>query len=236
MISQSHNILTKENFEEVIGMKIAIAGKRAETGNYVNYIASIGAEPHVALSRGEILQCDGLLLPGGGDITPAFFGEKNRGSHHIDTELDILQLQALELCIRKRLPVLGICKGLQLLNVGLGGSLIQDLPCAGRHRYAGGDQYHASVTAEGSPLRALYGAAPLINSAHHQGIGVLGSGLTAVQWCPEDHCIEAVLHKALPLIGVQWHPERISEEKTKLSGKRLLEYFASLCAAASLSS
>ncbi len=217
-------------------MKIAIAGKRTETENYVKYIESIGVQPIVTLSCGEILQCDGLLLPGGGDITPAFFGEKNHGSRHIDTELDILQLQALELCIRKRLPVLGICKGLQLLNVGLGGSLIQELPYAERHRYADGDQYHSSVTADDTLLRALYGAAPLINSAHHQGIGVLGNGLIAVQWCPDDYCIEAVLHKALPLIGVQWHPERIDETKAKFSGKLLLDYFASLCAAASLSS
>lgn len=217
-------------------MKIAIAGKRTETENYVNYIESIGAESIVTLSCGEILQCSGLLLPGGGDITPAFFGERNHGSRQIDTELDILQLQALELCIRSRLPVLGICKGLQLLNVGLGGSLIQNLPCAGLHRYMGRDQYHTSVTAEGSVLHTLYGAAPLINSAHHQGIGALGSGLVAVQWCPDDRCIEAAVHKVLPLIGVQWHPERIDEGKAKLSGKCLLEYFASLCAAASLSS
>ena len=83
-----------------------------------------------------------MLFPGGGDITPAFFGERDRGSRSIDTELDILQLQALEYCLQSRLPVLGICKGMQIINVGLGGNIIQDLPTADCHRYLGADQYH----------------------------------------------------------------------------------------------
>ena len=71
-------------------MKIAIAGKKTATENYVRYVDSVGIEPRVTLNLGEITVCDALILPGGGDITPAFFGEKNHGSHNIDTELDIL--------------------------------------------------------------------------------------------------------------------------------------------------
>lgn len=209
-------------------MRIAIAGKRTETGNYVNYVKSIGAEPAVTLSMGDIIRCDGLILPGGGDITPAFFGEKNRGSRNIDTELDILQLQALDLCIREKLPVLGICKGMQIINVGFGGPLIQDLPTAELHCYDNGDKYHPSVTLEGSILHRLYGSHPVVNSAHHQGIREPGRGLAAIQWCPDDNCIEALIHTSLPILGVQWHPERIDEKKTTLSGEKLLAYFASL--------
>lgn len=208
--------------EEVCRMKIVIAGKRAETQNYVNYVRSFGAEPVVTLSMGEIVSCDGLILPGGGDITPAFFGEKNRGSRNINTELDILQLQALDLCMKHAIPVLGICKGLQIINVGLGGTLIQDMPTAEFHRYQNGDQYHPSITLKGSLLHRLYGSQPTINSAHHQSVDTLGNGLSAVQWCPVDNCIEAVEHCRLPIFGVQWHPERIDEKKAMLSGGALL--------------
>ena len=209
-------------------MRIAIVGKKADTKNYVNYVKSIGAEPVVTFSMGDIVHCDGLILPGGGDITPAFFGEKNHGSRNINTELDILQLQALDLCIRESIPVLGICKGLQIINVGFGGSLIQDLPTASIHRYEDGDKYHSTVTLKDSILHKLYGESPVVNSAHHQAIKELGSGLSAIQWCPDDNCIEAIVHTRLPILGVQWHPERMEEKRAKISGQKLLTYFASL--------
>ena len=214
-------------------MKIAIVGRAADTGNYVKYVRAASLEPVVTLSMGETAGCDGLILPGGGDITPAFFGERNDGSRNIDTELDILQLQALELAIRESMPVLGICKGMQIINVGLGGTLIQDLPpdaCA-RHRYEEGDKYHTSVIEKDSWLGKLYGEKAIINSAHHQAVKRLGDGLRAVQWCPMDHCIEALGHETLPVIGVQWHPERIGRTRATLSGGPLLSYFVSLISA-----
>ena len=209
-------------------MRIAIVGKKTETNNYVKYVKSIGAEPVVTFSMGDVVHCGGLILPGGGDITPAFYGEKNHGSRNINTELDILQLQALDLCIRESIPVLGICKGLQIINVGFGGSLIQDLPTASIHRYEDGDKYHSTVTLKDSILHKLYGESPVVNSAHHQAIKELGSGLSAIQWCPDDNCIEAIVHTRLPILGVQWHPERMEEKRAKISGQKLLTYFASL--------
>lgn len=211
-------------------MKIAIAGRAGKTGNYVRYVEDAGAEPVVTLLASEAAGCDGLLLPGGGDITPAFYGELNRGSADIDTELDILQLQIFDLAMQKCMPVLGICKGLQVINVGLGGTLIQDLePSMGeRHRYDNGDKYHESVIDEASWLHSLYGGSALVNSAHHQAIHRLGRGLSAVSRCPLDGCIEAIVHESLPLIGVQWHPERIDSVKSGMDGRRVLEYFLSL--------
>lgn len=214
-------------------MKIAIVGKKADTKNYVRYVTDALAEPVVTLNMGEVTRCDGLLLPGGGDITPAFFGENNQGSGNIDTALDILQFQALELAVRASMPVLGICKGLQVINVGFGGTLIQDLPeasCA-RHRYEDGDKYHAALIEKGSWLHSLYGESVTVNSAHHQAIKRLGGGLHAVQWCPEDDCIESIAHETLPIIGVQWHPERISETLSGISGRKVLAYFVSLISA-----
>lgn len=214
-------------------MRIAIVGRTADTGNYVKYVESASLEPVSTLNMGEVAHCDGLLLPGGGDITPAFFGEKNRGSRNIDTELDILQLQALELAIRRSMPVLGICKGMQIINIGLGGTLIQDLPPASCaiHRYEDGDKYHDSVIEKDTCLYTLYGERAVINSAHHQAVRRLGEGLRAIQWCPEDQCVEALVHETLPLIGVQWHPERIQETRATLSGGSLLSCFAALISA-----
>ncbi len=210
-------------------MKIAIVGRKPDTVNYVRYVKSCGHTPVVTVDPQELTRCQCMLLPGGGDITPAFFGEKNHGSRNIDTELDILQLKSLEYCVENRMPVLGICKGLQVINVGLGGSLCQDMPTAYIHRYENGDQYHDSIIQKDSWLFRLYGRDAKINSAHHQSIRTLGDGLTAVQHCPLDGCIEAVAHAELPILGVQWHPERLDPSHTTVEGKKVMDYFLSLC-------
>ena len=214
-------------------MKIAIVGKESDTLNYVRYVQSVSAIPAVTSDTEELCRCDALLLPGGGDITPAFFGEQNHGSRNIDTELDILQLRAFELALHRRIPILGICKGMQILNVGLGGTVIQDLApaAARRHQYDGGDRYHTAVNTENSWLFRLYGEKMTVNSAHHQALGRLGTDLNVVQICPEDGCIEAVAHEFLPVLGVQWHPERIDEHRTGVKGKKVLAHFVSLISA-----
>lgn len=211
-------------------MKIAIAGREADTANYARYVKAVGASPVVTLDAEAIAGCRALILPGGGDITPAFFGEQNHGSRNIDTPLDILQLQAFHLAMLRGMPVLGICKGLQIINVGLGGSLLQDLEpsSALRHQYDQGDRYHTTVIIADSWLSRLYGRETTVNSAHHQAIARLGKDLCAVQHCPDDGCIEAVAHKQLPVIGTQWHPERIDREKSGTNGEKVLAYFSSL--------
>lgn len=211
-------------------MKIAIAGRTEKTGNYVRNVEAAGAAAIVTLLPSEAMACDGLLLPGGGDIAPAFYGEINRGCTEIDTELDILQLQIFDLALQKSMPVLGICKGLQIINVGLGGTLIQDLapPVKERHRYDSKDQYHETVITENSWLHGLYGTRAVVNSAHHQAIRKLGKGLTAVSFCPLDGCIEAIAHESLPVVGVQWHPERIDSCQSGTDGKKVLAYFTAL--------
>lgn len=203
-------------------MKIAILGRKKDTYNYEKYVSAIPATPIITLSPTVLSSCDALLLPGGGDITPAFFGEANNGSVNIDTELDILQFQAVDYALRLSIPILGICKGMQIINVAFGGTITQDLPSSCLHRYLNGDQYHPTVIAEGSCLYESYGPTAFINSAHHQGVNQLGNGLIPIQWCPEDNCVEAIVHKTLPILGLQWHPERLDASVTDVSGDRVL--------------
>ncbi len=208
-------------------MKVAVFGRKNFTVNYERFLSGFHAIPLVTLNPGELADCDALLLPGGGDITPAFFGEQNYGSQNIDTELDILQFQALEQALRLSMPILGICKGMQVINVAFGGTILQDLPTAHLHRYEEKDQYHSTLFKEGSCLYGLYGRKAIVNSAHHQGIGRMGKELSPIQWCEADGCVEAIVHQSLPILGLQWHPERLLPERTNLSADPILSLLSS---------
>lgn len=209
-------------------MKIAIIGRKKDTGNYERFVSSMQATPVSTLSLNNLTACDCLLLPGGGDITPAFFGERNTGSAGIDTELDILQFQALDYAIKQSMPVLGICKGMQVINVAFGGTIIQDLPTSATHKYQNGDQYHTTDILPGSCLYKLFGPTAVVNSAHHQAVGKPGTGLQAIQWCPWDNCVEAIVHETLPILGLQWHPERLNPANTTLQGSKIWTLWTSL--------
>lgn len=203
--------------------KIAIAGRIRDTGNYEACLNRLGITFLTTLSLSEIQSCSGLLLPGGGDITPAFFGQKNSGSKNIDTELDIIQLQAIEQAIRYGKPVLGICKGMQLINVFFGGTIIQHMKEHAHHEYQDGDRFHPTAIVPDTFLHTIYGNHMTVNSAHHQCLGRLGQNLLLAQYASPDPTPEAVFHKSLPIYGVQWHPERLSPE-----GDRLFLFFSSL--------
>ena len=213
-------------------VKIAILGRPRLTANYERFLLENSFSPIVTLNPGEAASCQGLLLPGGGDITPAFFGQNNKGSRNIDTELDILQFHALELCMRYKLPVLGICKGMQLINIALGGTIVQDMPEADSHLTPRGDLYHDTRILPGSFLHSLYGEYARVNSAHHQRINKLGRELTIIQKTCEDEYPEAICHQSLPILGLQWHPERLDGNYTNLSGGPVLSWF-SACASVS---
>lgn len=204
---------------------VVIVGRREDTCNYEAALTRLHIPCFTTLSPNKIYSCGGVLLPGGGDITPAFFGQKNNGSKNIDTELDILQLEAVEQAIRCRKPLLGICKGMQIINVFFGGTIIQHMEDAALHQYQDGDQLHDTAIVHGTFLDMLYGCRMTVNSAHHQCLGRLGQGLLLAQYASPSPAPEAIFHSRLPIYGVQWHPERFFPE-----GDKLLCFFSSLLA------
>ncbi len=217
-------------------LKVVIVGRIKDTVNYEKALHTMGVSYLTTMDMGRLSEYDALLLPGGGDITPAFFGQKNQGSKNIDIELDITQLQALDLFVKWKRQVFGICKGVQIINVFFGGTIIQDLPQAKQHAWDEKDSVHSSNALPGSVLSSLYGERFNINSAHHQGIGELGHDLTVIQ-TSDDNVIEGVIHNTLPIIGVQWHPERLFDYPSSndtVDGSILFSYFISSCKSAGI--
>ena len=132
------------------------------------------------------------------------------------------------------IPVLGICRGMQLINVFFGGSLIQNLDASFRHARRGGDpdRVHDSFARKGSWIEEIYGGHFFHNSAHHQGVKELGDGLVIDSRSACDGVPEALHHSCLPVYGLQWHPERMClslEREDTVNGLPVFQYFCRLC-------
>jgi putative glutamine amidotransferase len=161
----------------------------------------------------------GLVLTGGEDIDPSFFGAPRHPATGVaNDDRDRCELALAREAAARRLPTLAICRGVQVLNVALGGSLIQDLPTerGGRIDHdaesARGDRVHPVALAAGSRLNGIVNAASIsTNSFHHQAVDRLGTGLCAVGTSP-DGIVEAVecADRAWWMVGVQWHPEELT--------------------------
>lgn len=211
--------------------RILIAGSPELTGNYEYALSCLGAHPVTSLHVPDISLYDGLILPGGGDIDPRLFGQLNNGSRSFDPTLDRLQLAILRAFLLDRKPILGICKGMQLLNIFFGGNIIQHLPSYDYHQYNGQDQVHETTAVKDSLLYHLYGERFHVNSAHHQGADSPGRGIRYIQYS-SDEVVEGLVHTYLPVIGVQWHPERMcfrQKRKDTVDGSLLINAFLSKC-------
>ncbi|MCR5031339.1 MAG: gamma-glutamyl-gamma-aminobutyrate hydrolase family protein [Lachnospiraceae bacterium] len=213
--------------------RILLAGYEEKLCNYQNALFNTGLSCTVSLDPNDAKYYDALLLPGGGDIHPCNFKQELNGSKDIDTALDAIQLQLLDRFVKDGKPVFGICRGIQVINVYFGGDLIQDIPDASkeRHTWEFEDKIHGIEAVKGSYIEALYGSSFLANSAHHQALGRLGDGLEVCAYSAEDHLIEAVCHQSLPIVGVQWHPERLAYENRRPNvsdGAIMFQYFSNL--------
>ena len=194
----------------------------------VTQCGGIAIEAHLPVLSTDY---DGLLLCGGADIHPSHYGEEINGSVNISPERDANDLAFARAFIAAGKPILGICRGHQVLNVVFGGSLCQHIPTTEAHR-AEGDAVHP-VTAQGeSFLKALYGERFFVNSHHHQAVNRLGENLRVTLCCPNDGTVEAFQHETLPVFGVQFHPERMClsrERPDTVNGLPLFREFLALC-------
>ena len=212
----------------------AIVGYEKQVPKYIAALQATGIQPVVTLDINEALACDGLLLPGGGDVHPARYGAENQGSRDIDEQLDEIQLNALDSFVQNgKKPILGICRGHQVVNIYFGGGLIQDLALARTHMaksYEDGsfeDSVHPVQNLPGSILHRLYGEHMISNSSHHQGLGDIGRGLRALSFSP-DGVVEAAEHDTLPILTVQFHPERMCYDyarKDADDGRHIFQWF-----------
>lgn len=194
---------------------------------YTDAIIRAGGSPlllmpteDTALLASYLDVCDGFLFSGGPDIDPALYGEAPRPAcGAVSPDRDAFEMALLETLLKDGSgacpPVLGICRGVQVINVFFGGSLYQDIvteyPVRVSHRQPVpcADTCHGVSIERDTPLFALCGAAPEVNSYHHQAVKRTGKGL-AVAGYSQDGLVEALYHTTAPfLIAVQWHPERL---------------------------
>ncbi|HEX3539600.1 MAG TPA: gamma-glutamyl-gamma-aminobutyrate hydrolase family protein [Acidimicrobiales bacterium] len=195
--------------------------KRIERLNrsYVDAIAGAGGLPVIlptlpAGDAAEILAgVHGLVLTGGGDVAPWRYGQKPAPEvYDIDTARDDWEAALIE-AAGHEVPILGVCRGAQLLNVVAGGTLIQHLETDVNHRQREHQEevVHPVEVAAGSRLAEILESRRIgVNSVHHQAIDRVGSGLRAVAWAP-DGTIEAVEgSEGAPFVAVQWHPEALT--------------------------
>lgn len=143
---------------------------------------------------------DALVLGGGYDIDPSVYGEKNQGSEDIDLSEDILQMNAARKFADAGKPILGICRGAQLLNVCFGGTLNQDI---GGHK---GSEREVNVLRR-SFFRDVIGDTETVACWHHQSVNKPGDDLVVTMFDDQDLTIEGFEHAYLPVYGLQWHPE-----------------------------
>src|SRR5262245_9910594 len=165
---------------------------------------------------------DGLVLCGGDDIDPAAYGAEDEGvSYGVSARADRWELTLARKAVERQLPLLGICRGVQLLNVAFGGTLRQHIgqpdtphPPNPKDPEAIMAQRHPITIRPGSRLATIYGTEErVVNTIHHQGLDRVADGFEAVAWAP-DGMVEAIepVDPAVPAVAVQWHPEKIIED------------------------
>lgn len=213
--------------------------------NYHYYAAWIGAVadatviPITGENPDEVLNCQGIILSGGQDVHPARYGKPSYISEYhlndFDEDRDAFEIRTLETVFNHHIPLLGICRGMQLTNVWLGGTLVPDLDSFGKsgHRKLNSttDSEHPIRIKPGSALAALAGeTSGTVNSAHHQAVDQVAEGWEITAWSADGvaESMERIRPSSHYIRLVQWHPERITDQQNPLAAK-LREDFLHTC-------
>jgi putative glutamine amidotransferase len=163
-----------------------------------------------------VRRCDAVVFLGGGDVCPHTYGRQESARlYGVDETLDIFEKSVFDSAISRDIPILAICRGHQMLNVAMGGTLIQHLDTTDVHR----DTMHdVDVVVDSRVATAMGTTTPQVHSFHHQAIDDLGKDLVVVA-THNDGTIEAVEHaKARWVVGVQWHPEDTASQNIQQQG------------------
>ncbi len=196
-------------------------------GPYRDALLAAGIDPVIreALGPLSLSGFGGLVLTGGSDVDPASYGESPQSeTEPPDPERDAVEASLIEAALAQDLPILAICRGLQMLNVSQGGTLIQHLNPPGRHEQSDGKRelpVHPVTIQPGTLLASIAGTDTWqVNSRHHQAVRQVAANLRVSAFDPEDRTIEALEHPDRRFVlGVQWHPEdqaRVDNGQLKL--------------------
>lgn len=193
---------------------------RGQFAAYAEMVAAAGGVPvqlvREASPHATVAHLDGLLLTGGDDVDPRLYGGvPGPRSTPVDPAQDAFDIALLRHALAAGVPVLGICRGAQLINVALGGTLVADLPLGvgESHSFFGyppRERVHRVTTSEGSVVRRLIGESQVVNSLHHQSVDRPGERVRVTARA-DDGVVEAIEVEGAQALGVQWHPELLGD-------------------------
>jgi putative glutamine amidotransferase len=237
-----------QTLQSLGGVSAEIPASWVMSQRYVLTLTNAGAIPWLIplvddeTLRGVYDALDGVFLPGGADIDPVSYGTAPHPlCDKTDRERDRVELALARWAMAEGKPVLGVCRGMQLINLAAGGTLYQDIadqmPNAIKHDYFpfSGQNFtrdylaHEVSVAEGTRLANIFGAGTLeVNSMHHQGVRDIGSGLVVSATAPDGLVEGLESEDARYVVGVQWHPEALTD--SQLAARHLFDEFVQVAA------
>ena len=190
---------------------------------YLDYVASVGFTPIILpidQNIDELLKlCDCFLITGGNDLDPSLYHEENISAYLVDKRMDELDFKVIDYACKNKKALLGICRGLQAINVYFGGSLYQDLENKEHNKKESMQEF--IVNNKSRFFKDCITNESTINSYHHQGIKLLGDNL--INAGESLNLIEAIEHKDEDIYAVQWHPEKLNDDFSRNIIKRFKE-------------